>query len=192
MKEGHEAGAEHVLLLADKDGEIAAQEGDFTVVSVAPGIGNAEAIALTRVEDDVLVLSPHALFQGPSPSGRMAALMYRGIEGCVAVRPAVPEDVGVRLEIDEGIGAIRSLTSGPWLSTERYGLGLPIMSYLNELCGDPAFRVNHPAPTMADLLTAALEAKLDLRGVPVQPDQQWVPLATDEQFHAARWLQWED
>ena len=196
LAEAVEAGAKSSLVLAEKDSELAAElldsSNEFDMLTVPGQLGTADAIATAQIEDDILVLPPSVVFQAVSPAKRMAALLYRGMDGCVAVQAPTERSVEPRFQIDEGIGAIRSLGHGKWVSAYRYGFGLRLVSFLNEYCGDPSNRLKQPSLSINDLIVAAIAQGLDLRAIPVQPDQLLVPLGTDELFHAARWMQWTD
>ncbi|HWD38841.1 MAG TPA: sugar phosphate nucleotidyltransferase [Fimbriimonas sp.] len=179
---------------------LAATELGAEVMLQEQMLGLGDAIACAGVVDEALILYGDCVFEGPAPSFRMAELIRRGIDGCIAVESV--DDEGTKqygiVEVGESTGQIQRLLEKPgpegtksrWAIAARFAFGAPLMAFLQE------FRAKAEIPegkelSMTPVFSAAVEAGFDLKAVPLQPGTKRIDCGSPEEYAAARWLQWD-
>jgi UTP-glucose-1-phosphate uridylyltransferase len=204
LEEAREAGCERAVVVNSPDkpeiDAFLAEQPDIAVAYQAEMKGLAHAIACAEAESDVLVLLGDVVYHGGSPAERMANLLYRGLDGCIAVEHVPEERVqhyGI-CDVDEGIGQIRKILEKPaphqtesrWAVAGRYGLSHRAMQFLGDyvLAHDRADRAAEIDLTGA--INAMIESGMDFRAVALQPDQERVDCGNPEEYAAARRLPW--
>ena len=202
IDEAREAGADSVVVVSsDEKPELTAASealGARVAIQKRP-LGLGDAIACAEVADEAIVLYGDCVFWGGSPVTRMAALLARGIDGCIAVERVSDEDTwkyGI-VEVDENTGGIQALiekpgperTSSRWAIAARFGFGVQLMAFLQEE------RARHIVSegqelSMTPIFSAAVRAGFDLKAVPLQPEQKRVDCGSPEEYAEARRLDW--
>jgi dTDP-glucose pyrophosphorylase len=160
--------------------------------------GAAPAVALAEVEDDAVILFGDSVYWPESPVQRMSNLVFRGIEGCIAVEQVGDADVsryGIA-EIDEATGRILRLLEKPapnetksrWAVAGRIALGRSLMEALNhagDTWGGPGeLAVPH-------VLARAIAEGADVRAIAAQEDQQRVDCGSPEEYALALRQPWD-
>jgi dTDP-glucose pyrophosphorylase len=162
--------------------------------------GLADAIACAGVEDDAIILYGDCAFAGGSPSPRLAELIRKGIDGCIAVEPV--DDAGTLqygiVEVNEYSGGIQRIlekpgphaTSSRWAVAARFACSVQLMSYIS------SYLQTKPVPegtelSMTPIFEAAILEGFDIKAAPLQPGQQRVDCGSPEEYSAGRWLQWD-
>ncbi len=160
--------------------------------------GAAHAVAQAEVDDDAVIFFGDCLIVPTSPVSRMANLVFRGMDGCIAVETVPDHEVsryGIA-EVDETFGAIRRLIEKPqphetpsrWAVAGRIALNRSLMAFLaDETVGIPMGQ-EIAIPT---LLAKAIEQGADIRAVPLQPDQKRVDCGTPEEYLDALRERWD-
>jgi dTDP-glucose pyrophosphorylase len=163
-------------------------------------LGLADALFAAEVEDDVLVLLGDCVYRGGSPVDRMATLVFRGMDGCIAVEQ-VPDEETRRYgicEIDD-MGGIRRIvekpapdeTSSRWAVAARYAFAAPVLGHLEELY--LAARLQQPTGevNLSGLMHQAIQNGVDLKAIALQPGQERVDCGTPEEYAEAHRLPWD-
>jgi UTP--glucose-1-phosphate uridylyltransferase len=168
------------------------REANLRCVNQSAPLGLAHAILSAQVEnEDALVLLGDCVFFGGSPCERMVNLVYRGMDGCIAVEEVPDEEVrryGI-CEIND-IGAIQrvlekpqlSETASRWAIAARYAFSGQFMSLLADLYNLHSGAVE---VKLTDLFVEGIQKGIDLRGVALQPGQQRIDCGTPEEYAAA-------
>jgi dTDP-glucose pyrophosphorylase len=177
------------------------REAKVRVVNQSTPRGLADALmSAPDIEDEVLILLGDCVFEGSSPAERMATLLYRGGDGCVAVETVSDDEVsryGI-CEIDE-MGAIRRIVEKPrpediasrWAVAARYAFSSPLFSRLREWFDEASRDCPESEITLTALVQTAIENGFDIKAVALQPDQARVDCGTPEEYAAARRLAWD-
>ncbi len=202
IEEAREAEVDRIVVVSAPD------KPELTKAALAAGAdvalqpeqrGLADAIASATVEDEALILYGDCVYQGASPSYRIAELVRRAIDGCIAVEPVSDADTSLYgiVEVDETTGAIRRIlekpgpeaTSSRWAIAARFAFGPALMAFLS---AQVAHRNILPGQelSMTPIFNAAIEAGFDLKAVPVQPGQRRVDCGSPEEYSAAQALSW--
>lgn len=163
--------------------------------------GIAYAVACAEVDDDALVLAGDVVFSGGSPTERMANLVYRGIDGCVAVEPVEERLVGQYgiIEIDEASGSILRILEKPspsetpsrWAVASRWAFSKRTMTLLADLCGLPSLSPSGKEFFLTDIIATAIREGLEFKAVAVQPGQSRVDCGGPGEYAAARRMSWD-
>jgi len=165
----------------------------------ARGLGHAVAAGL--VDDDALVLLGDVVYFGGSPMTRMANLIHRGIDGCVAVEPVSEADMhlyGV-VEFDEFTGCVSRIREKPspadtesrWAVAGRFAFSQAFMSFITDYCEDPV-RLSQPAEiNLTEIINSAVSKGMDFRAVAVQPGQERVDCGSVQEYATARKMDWD-
>lgn len=168
------------------------REVDLRCVNQTAPLGLAHAILSAQVEnDDALVLLGDCVYIGGSPCERMVNLVYRGLDGCIAVEEVPDEEVsryGI-CEIND-FGVIQKVlekpllsdTSSRWAIAARYAFGEQFMSQIRELYNS---HVGEQEVKLTDLFVESIQHGIDLRGIAVQPAQQRIDCGTPEEYSLA-------
>ena len=163
--------------------------------------GLAHAVASARVDDDALVMVGDVVYSGGSPSERMANLIHRGIDGCIAVEPV--EEAQMHLygivEIDELNGSIKQVLEKPrphetasrWAVAGRWAFSKGTMAFLDDYCQNPNRLANPKEINLTEIINLAIENGMDFKAVALQPGQARVDCGSAEEYAAARRLRWE-
>jgi dTDP-glucose pyrophosphorylase len=178
----------------------AAERLGAEVVLQKEPLGLADAISAGADDDDALILFGDCVIWGGSPVSRMSDLIFRGIDGCVAVEAVSDEDTrryGI-LEVSEFSGqVIRSLekpgpqvTSSRWAVAARYAFSSRLMSFLVEVRQKWT-----PSPgeelSLSPVLDTAIEAGFDIKAVSLQPGQERIDCGSPEEYATALRLAWD-
>lgn len=158
--------------------------------------GLADAVFSADVEDDVLVLLGDCVFNGGSPVERMSNLVYRGIDGCIAVESVSDADVsryGI-CEVNE-MGSISRILEKPkpnetqsrWAVAARFAFSARILARIAEL----AQGITGPDLPLTPLIAQAIAEGADLKAVALQPGMERVDCGTPEEYQAARRMPWD-
>lgn len=172
------------------------REARLRVVHQHEPRGWAEAVFLAEAQDDVLVLLGDCVYHGGSPCQRMANLVYRGIEGCVAVEEVSEKDVpryGI-CEINK-LGSIERIIEKPqptetqsrWAVAARYAFSGSLLAEMQQLYMD---RSGSDMP-LTPIMAAAIVNGRELKAVALQPGQERVDCGTPDEYQAARRLPWD-
>jgi UTP-glucose-1-phosphate uridylyltransferase len=204
VAEAREAGVDRIVVVGapDKpDIDAAARSLGIEVAIQLEPRGVADAIAAAKVEQDALLMMGDSVFHGGSPVARMAELIHKGIEGCIAVERVPEEHVSLYgiVEIDEGTGGIRRIVEKPkpedtksrWAVSARYALAGHLMSYLMHYCGDPLVLSRPGEVNLTRVLMAAIADGADMKAVALQPGQTRVDCGSPEEYDNARRMQWQ-
>lgn len=158
--------------------------------------GLADAVFAADVEDDVLVLLGDCVFNGGSPVERMSNLVYRGIDGCIAVENVPDADVS-RYGICEvnDMGSISRIIEKPnptetdsrWAVAARYAFSARVLARMAEI----AQEITGPDLPLTPLITQAIAEGADLKAVALQPGMDRVDCGTPEEYQAARRMPWD-
>jgi dTDP-glucose pyrophosphorylase len=161
--------------------------------------GLAGAVAAAECHDDALVLVGDCAYSGGSPAERMASLVYRGIDGCIAVQPVGDRETSLYgiVEIDEGIGAITGIlekpepdqTSSRWAVAGRFAFAKPVMGFLAEYLA--AHGNEGREVTLTEVIQAAIAQGIDIRAVPLAPGQERHDCGSPEEYEQARRARWD-
>lgn len=156
--------------------------------------GLAHAVACAEVETDAVVLLPDCVFPDGSPAERMANLVFRGRDGCIAVEKVPDAEVsryGI-CEVDETLGAIDRILEKPhpndtasrWAVAGRYAFGQPFLAHLSDYV--ERMREEPGEITLTGAIVAAIEQGMDFRAVPLEAHQRRVDCGTPEEYEEAR------
>ncbi len=202
-KEAREAGADRIRVVSAANKQSlsdAAERLGAEVVLQKEPLGLADAISAGADDDDALILFGDCVIWGGSPVSRMSDLIFRGIDGCVAVEAVSDEDTrryGI-LEVSEFSGqVIRSLekpgpqvTSSRWAVAARYAFSSRLMSFLVEVRQKWT-----PSPgeelSLSPVLDTAIEAGFDIKAVSLQPGQERIDCGSPEEYATALRLAWD-
>jgi UTP--glucose-1-phosphate uridylyltransferase len=210
--EAIEAGAEEIVVVSSEDkpevdeyvedfdavaGAIFGDEVRYRIVHQAAPLGVLDAIARAGEERDTLVLLGDVVLHGGSPLDRMANLLHMGIDACVAVREAKPEDAGTYglVQVHPVTGAVtRSVEASAgaqdlWASVGRYAFGPRAMAFLLDF--HARWMAEPPAEgeaSLATLLQRALEAGIEVKAVALQPGQEALDCGSPEGYRRATGL----
>jgi dTDP-glucose pyrophosphorylase len=161
--------------------------------------GAAPAIADAEIADDVLILLGDCVFSGASPINRMANLLLRGIDGCIAVESVADQAVrryGIT-EIDEGTGAIRRILEKPapdqtasrWAVAARLAMSKPMSGFFIDYCTH--HRSSEREIPVTEVFQAAIDHGMDVRAVPLQGDTRRVDCGSPEEYGEALRMRWD-
>lgn len=158
--------------------------------------GWADAVFLANAQTDVLVMLGDCVYRGGSPVSRMANLVYRGIDGCIAVEEVPAEEVH-RYGICEinGMGGIDRIVEKPkleettsrWAGAARYAFTHRLLAHLEELY---QVRASHDLP-LTPLMNEAISNGFEFKAVALQPDQERVDCGTPEEYADALTRRWD-
>lgn len=163
------------------------------------GLGHAVTAAL--VDDDALVLLGDVVYYGSSPVERMVNLIFRGIDGSVAVEHVDEANMHLYgiVEIDDYTGAIRQIHEKPspsdthsrWAVAGRFAFSKVFMSFLADYCEDPIRLQNPKEINLTEVINMAISRGMDFKAVALQPEQKRVDCGSVAEYSAARRLQWD-
>jgi UTP-glucose-1-phosphate uridylyltransferase len=202
IDEARETGARRIVVVGSSAKPVlteAAIAASCEVVLQERPLGLAHAIASARIEDEALVLYGDCAYHGGSPSARMAELISRSIDGCIAVEAVGDEDTrryGI-VEVDGSSGGIGRVlekpgpeaTSSRWAIAARFAFGPALMAFLAREVRSHEF-IAGTELSMTPIFNAAIAAGFDLKAVSVQPGQTRVDCGSPEEYQAARHLDW--
>jgi len=158
--------------------------------------GLAHAISLAGDDADALVLLGDTVMAGGSPVERMANLIYRGIDGAIAVQE-VPEELvpqyGIA-EIDE-MGRIHRLREKPqigethsrWAVAARYAFSSALLGQIGRAV---AMSRESGEIGLTEILEDAIVNGRDIKAVALQPGQERIDCGSPESYRIARGLPW--
>ena len=160
--------------------------------------GAAPAVALADAEDDAMILFGDCVYHPGTPLTRMANLLHRGMDGCIAVERVGDDQVsryGIA-EIDEGTGRITRLLEKPlpsetesrWAVAGRIGLNRSLMEILT---GEATIWRGPGELAVPQVLALAIERGADIRAVAVQEDQRRFDCGSPEEYGLAQRIRWE-
>ena len=163
--------------------------------------GLAHAVAAALVEDDALVMVGDVVYQGGSPSERMMNLVFRGIDGCVAVELVSADEMHLYgiVEINDMTGSIIQILEKPsvdethsrWAVAGRWAFNKNAMALLADYCEDPV-RLSQPKEiNLTEVINAAIAHGMDFKAVALQPNQQRVDCGSAQEYAVAKRLQWD-
>ena len=165
----------------------------------ARGLGHAVAAAM--VEDDALVMVGDVVYRGGSPSERMANLIHRGIDGCVAVEPIEEDQMHLYgiVEIDELTGSIIRIMEKPqpadtdsrWAVAGRWAFSKSVMAFLDEYCRNPDRLAAAKEINLTEIINLAIEQRMEFKAVALQPGQQRVDCGSAAEYEGAKRLRWD-
>ncbi len=176
------------------------REACLRVVNQPAPRGLGDAVLWPETVGDALVLLGDCAYHGGSPLERMARLLYRGIDGCIAVEEAPEEEIGRYgiCDVDD-MGTIRRViekprpdeTSSRWAIAARYCFGARLMAALREWHAD--YSVEHPVGefSLTPGFQWAIAQGFELKAVALQPGQARVDCGTPEEYQAARRMGWD-
>jgi len=163
--------------------------------------GVGDAVAIAGVDGDALVLLGDCAFHGGSPLERMSTLVFRGIDGCIAVEPVADDQLSLYgiAEID-GMGGIRRLLEKPkpeetesrYAIAARYAFSGRLMAYLNDYAAHPSRLAQNSEVNLTQGLVAAIAEGFDIKAVALQPGQRRVDCGSPEEYSEARRLDWDE
>ena len=157
--------------------------------------GVVGAVQAADVEDDLIIMLGDCVFD-LSPVPRMASLIHRGIDGCIAVEEV--ESSQVRLygivEVNEATGTIKSIVEKPnpaetqsrWAVAARYALTKSLSAELDKFPVEAEREVG-----MTELLNVLIAQGADLRAIALQPDQRRFDCGSAEEYALARREVWD-
>lgn len=201
IEEAREAGADEIVVVTSPNKpEIAEALADQDVrIAIQPTMrGVADAVVRASVDDDVLVMLGDAVFLGGSPSARMAELVYKGLDGAIAVERVSEADMSLYgiVEIDDFSGGIRRILEKPkpnetpsrWAVAARYAFSRPLMAEITDAVGlaEASGEIG-----LTQILMQAIAGGTDLKAVALQGEQQRVDCGSPEEYSAARRLPWD-
>lgn len=204
IEEAKEAGAARTIIVNSRskpDIDLLAQKEHVEVTHQETPKGLADAILSADVEGDCLILLGDAVFHGGSPATRMANLVFRGIDGCIAVEPVDEATMSLYgiVEVNEGNGAIQRILEKPkpadtpsrYAVAARYAFSGRFMAFLNDYVSSPEVREQEGEIGITEVINAAIEAGYDLKAVALAPDQKRVDCGSPEEYQAARLIPWD-
>ncbi len=206
IEEAFAAGANQVIVVnspdkPDIDEFVNALVDDVVVVYQAEPKGLADAISCAGIEEDCFVLLGDVVYQGGSPLERMGNLVFRGIDGCVAVEPISNEKVsqyGI-VEIDETSGGVSRILEKPqasdtesrWAVAARFAFSGRFMSFLSDYRANTVDRDAKGEINLSQALNQAIEQGMDLKAVALQDGQERVDCGSVDEYSAARRMNWD-
>lgn len=200
VDEALEADADEVIVISSPQkpelDEAALSIPKVRVVHQTEPRGLADAVLTVESEDDVLVMLGDCAFHGGSPSPRMATLVFRGIDGCIAVEEVSDDEVsryGI-CEVD-GMGSIRRIlekpspmdTSSRHAVAARFAFTPGVWSHLRQIYAELG---GPPDLPLTPILQRAIDTGVELKAVAVQPGQTRADCGTPEEYASARRLDW--
>ena len=163
------------------------------------GLGHAVSAGL--VDDDCLVLLGDVVYHGGSPCQRMVNLIWRGIDGCLAVENVTEDQMSLYgiVEIDDFTGAVSKVIEKPspndtnsrWAVAGRFAFSKAFMGFLADYCEDPARLENPKEINLTEVINKAISIGMDFKAVALQPDQQRVDCGSVSEYQTARRLEWD-
>lgn len=163
--------------------------------------GLGHAIACAHTESEALVLLGDNVYHGGSPVHRMASLVFRGIDGCIAVEHVDESLVHLYgiVEIDEFNGNILrvlekpdpSQTKSRWAVAGRFAFGKPFMGLLAEYCEDPVRLIRPEEIGLTEIIEVAIGQGMDFKAVALQAGQKRVDCGSAAEYAQARRLDWD-
>jgi len=165
----------------------------------ARGLGHA--VASAGVEDDAIVMVGDVVYRGGSPSERMATLIYRGIDGCVAVEPVEESEMHLYgiVELDEMTGSITRILEKPqpdetdsrWAVAGRWAFSKVAMGLLLDYCQNPMRLAKPKEINLTEIINLAIDQEMEFKAVALQPGQERVDCGSAAEYEAARRLRWD-
>lgn len=163
--------------------------------------GLAHAVAAAGVDDDVIVMVGDVVFRGGSPCERMANLIFRGIDGCVAVEQVAEAQMHLYgiVELDDMTGSITRILEKPrpgdtksrWAVASRWAFSRMAMELINDYCQNPARLAMPKEINLTETINLAIEQGMEFKAAALQPAQERVDCGSAEEYLAAKRLQWE-
>jgi UTP--glucose-1-phosphate uridylyltransferase len=205
IEEAREAGADQVVVVNSPDkpeiDEFVHEQPGVLVAYQNQPHGLTDAVAGAGLEEDCFVLLGDVVFQGGSPLERMGNLVFRGIDGCIAVEQVTDEKVSLYgiVEIDETSGGIRRILEKPqpsetgsrWAIAARFAFSGRFMSFLSDYRSTTSERDAKGEINLTQALNEAIEQGMDLKAVALQDGQQRVDCGSASEYDAARRLEWD-
>lgn|GEM_PF-676927 len=163
--------------------------------------GLGHAVASSQIDDDALIMVGDVVFQGGSPCQRMVNLIWRGIDGCLAVEPVSEDQMHLYgiVEIDEFSGAVKRVIEKPspaetesrWAVAGRFAFSKAFMGFLADYTEDPVRLENPKEINLTEVINKALSIGMDFKAVALQGEQKRVDCGSVAEYQAARRLMWE-
>jgi dTDP-glucose pyrophosphorylase len=162
--------------------------------------GFADAVALTNVEDDAVILLGDCPYHGGSPLERMANIVYKGIDGAIAVETVPDESVrryGI-VEVNDwgGIDRIREKpkleeTESRWAIAARYAFSIGAMAEIRRITSE--FKHERPGTEvgLSEVMQRMIDLGLDIKAVPLSPEQHRADCGSPEEYESSQSLLWE-
>jgi UTP--glucose-1-phosphate uridylyltransferase len=165
----------------------------------ARGLGHAVASAMA--DDDAIVMVGDVVYAGGSPTERMANLIHRGIDGCVAVEPVEEADMHLYgiVELDDMTGSILKIlekpspseTSSRWAVAGRWAFSKLAMAFLAEYCRDPDRLAISKEINLTEIINLAIQNGMEFKAVALQPGQERVDCGSAAEYETARRRRWD-
>jgi UTP-glucose-1-phosphate uridylyltransferase len=163
--------------------------------------GLGHAVWAAGVEDDALVLAGDVVFTGGSPCERMANLIFRGIDGCVAVEPVEESQMHLYgiVELDDITGSIKRILEKPqpegtesrWAVASRWAFSKVAMQLINDYSQNPVRLAMPREINLTEIINLAIEQGMEFKAVALQPGQDRVDCGSAEEYKAAMRLRWD-
>lgn len=158
--------------------------------------GLAHAISLAGDDADALILLGDTVMAGGSPVERMSNLVYRGIDGAIAVQEVPDEMVsqyGIA-EIDD-MGRIHRLREKPqigethsrWAVAARYAFSAALLGQIGRAVSMSA---EGGEIGLTEILEDAILNGADIKAVALQPGHERVDCGDPEAYRIARGMPW--
>lgn len=212
IDEGIRAGADETIVVSSaRKPEIEAaitewnrgpfREARVRVVEQAEMRGLGDAVLGTcDVSDEVLVLLGDCVYFGESPAERMASLVYRGVDGCIAVESVSDDEVsryGI-CEVDE-MGTIRGIlekpqpdeTSSRWAVAARYAFGAPAFAAMRHWFPCERERRSSGEISLTAGIQHAIREGFELKAVALHGTQERLDCGTPEEYLQTRGRPWD-
>jgi len=162
--------------------------------------GLAHAVAAARVDDDAVIMVGDVVYGGGSPIERMANLIHRGIDGCVAVEAVQEAQMHLYgiVDVDEASGSISRILEKPspdqtasrWAVASRWAFSKQSMAYIGDYCSDPVRLANPKEIFLTEIINAAIALGMDYKAVALQPGQERIDCGGVAEYEAAKRMRW--
>ncbi len=163
--------------------------------------GLAHAVWSAGVDDDVIVMAGDVVFRGGSPCERMSNLVYRGIDGCIAVEEVDEAHMHLYgiVEVDENTGSISQILEKPrpsdtesrWAVAGRWAFSKLAMELVNSYCQNPKRLAQPKEINLTEIINMAIDQGLDFKAVALQPGHERVDCGSAAEYEAAKRLRWD-
>jgi dTDP-glucose pyrophosphorylase len=161
--------------------------------------GSAPAVALAEVDDEAIIFFGDCVFWPNSPVDRLSNLLYRGMDGCIAVETVSDESAsryGI-VEVEELTGRISRIiekpqpheTSSRWAVAGRIGLSRRMMEFLN--VESRPYGQHDQELAIPTVLARAVAEGADIRAVALQSDQERLDCGSPEEYREAVRRPWD-
>lgn len=164
-------------------------------------MGIAHAVWSAGVEEDAVVMVGDVVYRDGSPTERMANLIFRGIDGCVAVERVEESQMHLYgiVEVDENSGGILRILEKPtpqetasrWAVASRWAFSKPAMGFIEEYCENPQRLAAQKEIYLTEIINLAVDEGMGFKTVALQPGQERVDCGSTDEYRKAMRLEWD-